>query len=126
MLSRIRAPATKCCFQRVLMPICGSKVRYPRGLTAAELSIPTRMMAIADIFEALTAADRPYKPAKTLSESIAILHRMKRKRPIDADLFDLFLRSGVHLRFAHRFLSPEQIDITDITPYLDDLNGRAG
>ncbi len=92
---------------------------YPRGLTAVELSIPARIMAIADIFEALTAADRPYKPAKPLSESIAILHRMKRKGLIDPDLFDLFLRSGVHLRYAQRFLSPEQIDLADITPFLD-------
>ncbi|MES2489536.1 MAG: HD domain-containing phosphohydrolase [Pseudomonadota bacterium] len=91
---------------------------YPRGLTAAELSIPARIMAIADIFEALTAADRPYKEAKPLSESIAILHRMKLKGHIDPDLFDLFLRKGVHLRYAQRFLSPTQIDTPDITPYL--------
>jgi len=92
---------------------------YPRGLTATELSIPARIMAIADIFEALTAADRPYKPAKPLSESISIMHKMKLKGRIDPDLFNLFLRSGVHLRYAKRFLSPDQIDLTDITPYLD-------
>ncbi|PTU32982.1 HD domain-containing phosphohydrolase [Stenotrophobium rhamnosiphilum] len=91
---------------------------YPRGLTAAELSIPARIMAIADIFEALTASDRPYKPAKPLSESVAILHKMKLKGHVDPDLFNLFLRSGVYMRYAERFLAPEQIDLTDITPYL--------
>jgi HD-GYP domain-containing protein (c-di-GMP phosphodiesterase class II) len=91
---------------------------YPRGLTAAELSIPARIMAIADIFEALTAADRPYKPAKPLSESLAILQRMKNAGKIDPDLFELFLRNGVYLRYAQRFLSPQQIDVADVTPYL--------
>ena len=67
----------------------------------------------------LRAGDRPYKPAKTLSKSIAILHGMKRKSLIDPDLFNLFLRSGVHLRYAQRFLAPEQIDLTGITSYLD-------
>ena len=92
---------------------------YPRGLTAAELSIPARIMAIADIFEALTASDRPYKAAKPLSESIAILHRLKVKGHIDPDLFDLFLRTGIHLRYAQRFLKPEQNDVPDIRPYLN-------
>lgn len=92
---------------------------YPRGLTAAQLSIPARIMAIADIFEALTAADRPYKKAKPLSESLTILQRMKNKGHIDPDLFHLFLSKGVHLRYAQRFLTPEQIDVSDITPYLN-------
>lgn len=92
---------------------------YPRGLTAAELSIPARIMAIADIFEALTASDRPYKPAKPLSESLAILQRMKHKGHIDPDLYALFLRKGVYLRYAERFLAAEQIDVTDIARYLD-------
>ena len=72
------------------------------------------MMAIADIFEALTAADRPYKKAKTLSESIAIMMRMAREQHIDAQLFSLFLSSGIHLRYAERFLRPEQIDEVDV------------
>lgn len=92
---------------------------YPRGLTAAELSIPARIMAIADIFEALTAADRPYKAPKPLSEAIQILHGMKRRGHIDPDLFDLFLSKGLHLRYAQRFLSAEQNDLPDITPYLN-------
>jgi HD-GYP domain-containing protein (c-di-GMP phosphodiesterase class II) len=91
---------------------------YPRRLTRDELSVPARIMAIADIFEALTASDRPYKKSKTLSESVRILHHFKKDRHIDPDLFDLFLRSGVYLRYAERYLRPEQIDHVDIGQYL--------
>ncbi|GLQ04793.1 HD domain-containing phosphohydrolase [Sneathiella chinensis] len=92
---------------------------YPRGLTGAALSIPARITAIADIFEALTASDRPYKKAKTLSESLRILHSFKQRGAIDPELFDLFLTSGVYLDYARMFLSPDQIDAVDTTPYLD-------
>ncbi len=91
---------------------------YPRRLQAEQLSVPSRIMAIADIFEALTASDRPYKKAKTLSESIKILSHFKKDRHIDPVLFDLFLTSGVYQEYARRFLRPEQIDEVDITPYL--------
>ncbi len=91
---------------------------YPRKLTKDELSIPARVMAIADIFEALTASDRPYKKAKTLSESIRILSFFKKDRHIDPDLFDLFLTSGIYLEYAKRFLSEDQIDEVDISQYL--------
>ena len=91
---------------------------YPRQLTEKELSIPSRIMAIADIFEALTAPDRPYKKTKTLSECVRILWFFKKDRHIDPVLFDLFLESGVYQRYAERFLLPEQIDAVDITPYL--------
>ena len=91
---------------------------YPRRLGADQLSVPARIMAIADIFEALTAADRPYKWAKTLSESVRILAGFRDRGHIDADLFDLFLTSGVHRRYAERFLRPEQLDDPDITPFL--------
>jgi HD-GYP domain-containing protein (c-di-GMP phosphodiesterase class II) len=91
---------------------------YPRRLKREEMSLPARSMAIADIFEALTAGDRPYKKAKTLSESIRIMGFMKKDRHIDPDLFDLFLRSGVYLRYAERYCAPEQIDRVDIAPYL--------
>lgn len=93
---------------------------YPRGLTGEQMSPVARMMAIADIFEALTAADRPYKPAKSLSESLAIMARMRRERHIDPELFELFLRSGTHLRYAERFLRPEQIDEVDIEAFIRD------
>jgi HD-GYP domain-containing protein (c-di-GMP phosphodiesterase class II) len=91
---------------------------YPRKLNAAQLSIPARIMAIADVFEALTAADRPYKKAKTLSDSIAILAGFRDRGHIDADLFDLFLTSGVYRSYAERFLKPEQIDTVDIAAHL--------
>jgi HD-GYP domain-containing protein (c-di-GMP phosphodiesterase class II) len=91
---------------------------YPRRLTEAELSIPSRIMAIADVFEALTARDRPYKKAKTLSESIKLLHKFKARRHIDPVLFDLFLTSGIYLRYAQQYLLPEQIDEVDISQYL--------
>ncbi len=87
---------------------------YPRGLTGADLSIPARIMAVADIFEALTASDRPYKKAKPLSEAVAILADFARRRAIDPEVFRLFLESGVYLRYAERFLSPEQIDAVDV------------
>ena len=91
---------------------------YPRKLTDKDLSVPARIMAIADIFEALTANDRPYKKVKSLSESIRILHQFKKDRHIDPVLFDLFLQSGIYKAYADRFLMPEQIDEVDIAPYL--------
>jgi len=84
-----------------------------------QMSPVARMMAIADIFEALTAADRPYKPAKPLSQSLAIMARMRSEQHIDPDLFELFLRSGVYREFAQRYLRPEQIDAVDIADYLE-------
>ena len=87
---------------------------YPRRLTGAQMSPLARMMAIADIFEALTAVDRPYKQGKTLSEAIGIMSRMQEQQHIDAELFALFLRSGVYLDYARRFMQPEQIDRVDI------------
>ena len=91
---------------------------YPRKLDASGLSVPARIMAIADIFEALTASDRPYKDAKTLSESVRILSFFKKDGHIDPDLFDLFLSSGVYKTYAKRFLNPKQIDDVDINAYL--------
>ncbi|AHL73928.1 diguanylate cyclase [Stutzerimonas stutzeri] len=91
---------------------------YPRQLGPDQLSIPARIMAIADIFEALTACDRPYKKAKPLSESIRILARLRDRGHIDADLFDLFLSSGLHLTYGARHLRPEQLDQVDITEFL--------
>jgi HD-GYP domain-containing protein (c-di-GMP phosphodiesterase class II) len=91
---------------------------YPRRLTKDQMSIPARIMAIADIFEALTAADRPYKAPKKLSESIKIMGFMMKDQHIDPDLFKLFLESGVYRQYAERFLKPEQIDEVDLAPYL--------
>jgi HD-GYP domain-containing protein (c-di-GMP phosphodiesterase class II) len=76
------------------------------------------MIAIADIFEALTAVDRPYKHGKSLSEALRIMNGMKNDAHVDPELFALFLRSGVYLRYAERFLKPEQIDAVNIEEYL--------
>ena len=86
---------------------------YPRGLTRDQMSVPARVMGIADIFEALTARDRPYKPAKTLSESLTILGRMKLEGHVDPDLFDIFVRERVYLDYARRFLDADKIDRND-------------
>jgi HD-GYP domain-containing protein (c-di-GMP phosphodiesterase class II) len=86
---------------------------YPRGLTREQMSVQARVMGIADIFEALTARDRPYKHGKTLSESLRILGRFMLNGHIDPDLFDVFVRRKVYLRYAERFLDPEQIDAVD-------------
>ncbi|MGA0392744.1 MAG: HD domain-containing phosphohydrolase [Rhodospirillales bacterium] len=91
---------------------------YPRRLSKDDMSIPARIMAIADIFEALTASDRPYKAPKTLSESMKIMNFMKKDQHIDPELFDLFLTSGIYKKYAERFLKPEQIDEVDIEQYL--------
>jgi len=86
---------------------------YPRGLTRDQMSVPARIMAIADIFEALTACDRPYKKGKKLSESLHILGRFALNGHIDPDLFDIFVRNRVYLEFAHEHMDPRQIDAVD-------------
>src|SRR4051812_14757734 len=86
---------------------------YPKGLTREQMSVQARCMGIADIFEALTAKDRPYKKGKTLSESLEILGRMKENHHIDPDLFDVFVRRKVYRRYAEMFLDKEQIDDVD-------------
>jgi HD-GYP domain-containing protein (c-di-GMP phosphodiesterase class II) len=86
---------------------------YPRGLTREQMSVQARVMAIADIFEALTARDRPYKKGKTLSESLHILGRFALNGHIDPDLFDIFIRKKVYLEFAKKNMDPRQIDQVD-------------
>jgi HD-GYP domain-containing protein (c-di-GMP phosphodiesterase class II) len=86
---------------------------YPKGLTREQMSVQARCMGIADIFEALTAKDRPYKKGKTLSESLEILGRMKLNHHVDPDLFDVFVRRKVYRRYAEMFLDREQIDEVD-------------
>jgi len=86
---------------------------YPRSLSGEQMSPLARMMAIADVFEALTAVDRPYKSGKPLSASLAIMARMVQEQHLDADLFELFVRSGVYRRYAERFLAADQIDAVD-------------
>ena len=95
---------------------------YPRGLRREQMSLPARMMAIADIFEALTAVDRPYKVGKTLSQALQIMADMCRQAHIDPELFRLFIEAQVYEDYARRFLSSEQIDA--IAP--ESLLARAG
>ena len=83
---------------------------YPKGLTKDEMSVQARIMAIADIFEALTARDRPYKKGKTLSQAMRILGFMKNDAHIDADLFEIFVKEKIYMKYAEGFLDPEQID----------------
>jgi HD-GYP domain-containing protein (c-di-GMP phosphodiesterase class II) len=92
---------------------------YPKRLHRDQMSLTARMMAIADIFEALTASDRPYKKAKTLSEAIRIMSFMRNDQHIDPDLFKLFLASGTWLEYGRKFLDPEQLDEVDVTSYLE-------
>jgi len=86
---------------------------YPRGLTREQMSVQARVMGIADIFEALTARDRPYKKGKTLTESLQILGKFKQGGHIDPDLFDVFIRQKVYQRYAEQFLDANQIDCVD-------------
>ncbi|MCZ6723491.1 MAG: GAF domain-containing protein [Gammaproteobacteria bacterium] len=88
---------------------------YPKGLRRDEMSVQARLMAIADIYEALTASDRPYKKGKKLSECIKIMGFMKKDNHIDPDIFDIFIKNKVYLEYAEKFLDPEQIDDIDET-----------
>jgi len=99
---------------------------YPKKLNKDHMSVPARIMAIADIFEALTAADRPYKAPKKLSDSVKIMSFMKKDAHIDDELFELFLTSGVYKEYAERFLMPEQLDDVDVTQYLPQEKAEAG
>ncbi len=83
---------------------------YPRGLTREQMSVQARIMGIADIFEALTAPDRPYKPGMKLSQAMEILARLSRTGHIDPDLFAVFVREKVYRQYAGRFLDPQQVD----------------
>ena len=92
---------------------------YPKRLSGDEMSIPAKVMAIADVFEALTAADRPYtKKPKTVSESIKIMGFMVKDQHLDGDLFKLFLSTGIYNEYADKYLLPEQIDEVDIQQYV--------
>ena len=83
---------------------------YPRGLTREQMSVQARMMGVADIFEALTAADRPYKRGMQLSQALGIMEKMVHNGHIDPDLFQVFVRERVYQRYAEQFLDPAQID----------------
>ncbi|WP_417597815.1 HD domain-containing phosphohydrolase [Oceanospirillum sp.] len=88
---------------------------YPKGLTRNEMSIPARIMAVADVFEALTSSDRPYKKAMPLSQTLNIMGRMVEDNHLDPDIFRLFVESEVYLKYAEKFLKADQIDEIDAT-----------
>lgn len=88
---------------------------YPRGLTKEQMSVPARLMAIADIFEALTAVDRPYKKAKPVSECLQIIGQMVERNHIDADIFAIFIESEVYKQYILEFANHEQLDEVDLT-----------
>ncbi|MBM1143814.1 GAF domain-containing protein [Alcanivorax sp. ZXX171] len=90
---------------------------FPRGLTREQMSIPARIMAIADVFEALTARERPYKTPLKISEALGIMQRMRDNRHLDPDLYRLFLDAGVWRDYARAALDPEQLDVDDPTPF---------
>jgi HD-GYP domain-containing protein (c-di-GMP phosphodiesterase class II) len=102
---------------------------YPKGLTKEQMSVPARIMAIADVFEALTAVDRPYKKGKTLSESMNIMAKMKEEHHLDPELLDLFVTSGVYVEYAKKFMQPDLIDEVDESRILNakpkSLGGEA-
>ena len=87
---------------------------YPRGLTKEQMSIPARLMAITDIFEALSAVDRPYKKAKPVSECLFILGTMVEKNHLDPDIFAVFIESGVYKNYISEYADPEQLDDVDL------------
>ncbi|WP_394790621.1 HD-GYP domain-containing protein [Rhodoferax sp.] len=89
---------------------------YPQGLTRHQISLQARMLAIANIFEALTSASRPYRPRMKLSKALEIMVRFTKNGHIDPDLFDVFMRQGVYRRFAEQYLSPDQLDLPSASP----------
>lgn len=91
---------------------------YPNQLTGDQMSVPAKIMAIADIFEALTANDRPYKEPKKLSEVLSIMKDMKNNGHIDPDLYRVFIENEVYKEYAEQYVSPEQIDEIHPEDYL--------
>ena len=92
---------------------------YPKGLKGNEMSTQAKIMAIADIYEALTAADRPYKDGKKLSQAMRIMGYMKNDYHIDEELFEIFVKSGVYKKYADKYISDTQIDKVDEHAVLD-------
>ncbi len=95
---------------------------YPKGLRREQMSVQARIMAVADIFEALTAQDRPYKSGKKLSECLRIMGIMKKDQHIDPDIFDIFISNKIYLDYAREFLEPDQIDEIDVNTIQGYLN----
>ena len=86
---------------------------YPKGLTGDQMSVQAKMMAIADIYEALTASDRPYKDGKKLSHAMRIMGFMKNDYHIDEELFEIFVKEGVYKKYANKYLPENLLDEVD-------------
>lgn len=99
---------------------------YPKGLAANDIPLPGRIMAVADIFEALTASDRPYKRGKRLSEAMQILEQMVHDRKLDGDLCDLLVESGLVVEYARESLADWQIDDFEWRGKRYSVRGRQG
>ena len=99
---------------------------YPRGLKGADMSVQARMMAVADIFEALTATDRPYKQGMSLSKSLDILANFARNGHIDPNLFEVFVQSGTYRRYGEKFLNAGQVDEVNEAAVLAKARGTDG
>ena len=84
---------------------------YPNGLTADQLSLESRILALADIFEALSASDRPYKPGKKMSEVIKIIDFMIKDGELDEDLVAFFYEKNLHMEYAKHYFKEGQVDI---------------
>ncbi|RTL56418.1 MAG: GAF domain-containing protein [Rhodocyclaceae bacterium] len=91
---------------------------YPKGLTKEQMSVQARAMGIADIFEALTAKDRPYKAPMKVSQAVSILSNFAKGGHVDPDLFQVFIKEKIYLKYAHAFLDPGQVDAVDEHQYL--------
>ena len=91
---------------------------FPNHLKRSQMSIPARILGLADVFEALSSSDRPYKKIKTLSEIVAIMSDMAKGGHIDPDLFNLFLTSGVYREYAEQYMQEDQLDDVDVQAYL--------
>lgn len=91
---------------------------FPNHLKRDQMSVPARILGVADVFEALSSTDRPYKKIKTLSQIVAIMSDMAKSGHLDPDLFNLLLTSGVYREYADEYMKPEQIDDFDVEPYL--------
>ena len=83
---------------------------YPLGLAGSQISLQGRLLGLADVFEALTAPDRPYRDPNSVSTAVEMLREMVKRGHLDGDLFEVFLRERVHLRYAREHLQPEQVD----------------
>ena len=91
---------------------------FPNHLTRNQMSVPARILGLADVFEALSSTDRPYKKIKTLSQILAIMSDMAKSGHLDPDLFNLLLTSGAYREYAKEYMRPEQVEEVDINSYL--------